>query len=124
MLQGLTKQPWPLATGARSTFNQTTFNLGLWPRVRVQPNNLQPWPLATRSRSTKQPSTLAFGHAFAFNQPWPIGHGCAFNIQPNNIQHSTKQHSTFNQTTFNIQPNNIQPSTKQHSTFNQTTFNL
>ncbi|WP_293115054.1 hypothetical protein [Moorena sp. SIO4G3] len=58
-----TKQPWPLATRSRSTLafghaiafnlqpnnlqpnnlqpnNQTTFNLGLWPRVRVQPSTL------------------------------------------------------------------------------------
>ncbi|NEO44765.1 MAG: hypothetical protein F6K55_11775 [Moorea sp. SIO4A3] len=37
-------QPWPLATRSRSTFNlqPVTFNLGLWPRDRVQPSLPQP----------------------------------------------------------------------------------
>ncbi|NEO80809.1 hypothetical protein [Moorena sp. SIO4G3] len=45
--------------------------------------NLQPWPLATRFAAKRdevhrvQPSTLAFGHAIAFNlQP------LTFNLQP------------------------------------------
>ncbi|NEO46275.1 MAG: hypothetical protein F6K55_19950 [Moorea sp. SIO4A3] len=79
-----------MATRSRSTKQPSTCNnLGLWPRDRVQPNNLQPV------------TTLAFGHAIAFNlQPvttLAFGHAIAFNLQPNNLQPAT-----FNQTTFNL----------------------
>ncbi|NEO38695.1 MAG: hypothetical protein F6J90_21120 [Moorea sp. SIOASIH] len=39
-------------------------------------------------------------------QPWPFGHATG----------TTKQPSTFNQTTFNLQPNNIQPWPIGHAT--------
>ncbi|WP_424100211.1 hypothetical protein [Moorena producens] len=55
-------------------------NLGLWPRVRVQPNNLGLWP-----RVREQPNNL---------QPWPIGHGCAFNQTTLAFGHATR--TTFN----------------------------
>ncbi|WP_424098509.1 hypothetical protein [Moorena producens] len=56
--------------------------------------------MAKRPRVRVQPSTL---------QPWPKGHGCAFNLQLFNLG----QKATGARSTFNLQPSTFNPSTLQ-----------
>ncbi|NEQ82398.1 MAG: hypothetical protein F6K26_19765 [Moorea sp. SIO2I5] len=81
-----TAKAWPTADPTRTSI---AFNLGVLATLGRRP----------RQRRTR--TTLAFGHAIAFNlQP--------INLQPINLQPSTNQPSTFNQSTFN-QPTFNQP---------------